>query len=246
MRQPYLMTTTGLLLMLGVVAGLILLRPRTTPESTAEPLPAVSSTAFRAVSVPAAPTGFALNIRAVNPARTRYVAPVSDGTFWLWEADGTPVGYIWSGPMGLWTYSADGSRVAGIYNGAAYVWSTREAAPLAYLPPSVPVDPRSVWPLVFSPDGRLLAAAGCESLNGRQRCAGTRVHLWDVEAGIVRFTWMEIPLTAITELTFNAEGTELRAIGCVRYESAVLGRCGQAYPGSVVWSTRTGRVVGGS
>jgi len=70
----------------------------------------------------------------------------------------------------------------------------------------------------------------------------------------VRFTWMEIPLTAITELTFNAEGTELRAIGCVRYESAVLGRCGQAYPGrcgqaypgSVVWSTRTGRVVGGS
>ena len=246
MRQPSLMTTTGLLLMLGVVAGLILLRPRTTLESTAEPLPAVSSTAFRAVSVPAAPTGFALNIRAVNPARTRYVAPVSDGTFWLWEADGTPVGYIWSGPMGLWTYSADGSRVAGIYNGAAYVWSTREAAPLAYLPPSVPVDPRSVWPLVFSPDGRLLAAAGCESLNGRQRCSGTRVHLWDVEAGIVRFTWMEIPLTAITELTFNAEGTQLQAIGCVRYESAVLGRCGQSYPGSVVWSTRTGRVVGGS
>jgi WD40 repeat protein len=246
MRQPSLMTTTALLLMLGVVAGLTLLRPRSAQEPTAEALPVAASTAFRAASAPAAPAGFTLNIRAVNPGRTRYVAPVSDGTFWLWEADGSPVGYIWSGPMGLWTYSADGSRVAGVYNGAAYVWSTRDAAPLAYLPPNVKVDARSVWPLVFSPDGRLLAAAGCESINQRQMCSGARVHLWDVEAGIVRFTWIEVPLAAVTALEFNDDGSELQAGGCVRYESVMLGRCGQAHPGSVVWSTGSGRVVGGS
>jgi WD40 repeat protein len=211
-------------------------------------LPPAASSPFQAASAarPSAPGGQALNIRASNPARTRYVAPVSDGTFWLWDSNGATVGYIWSGPMGLWTYSADGSRVAWVYNGAAYVWFTTDAAPLAYLPPSVPVDARSVWPLVFSPDGRLLAAAGCEAFTARQQCLKARVHLWDVDAGIVRFTWAEVPLVAITAMDFSEDGDTLRAAGCVAYQSALLGRCGEAHPGSVVWSTGTGRIVGGS
>jgi WD40 repeat protein len=193
---------------------------RAAPQNAEEYRLALSSLLHNANESRALPTfgGDAIYHVAYAPNGAQFVTDSSNNDVRVWSAAGGVLFVLHghSAPVDELRYSPDGTRIASASSdGTARIWDAATGRQLLMV--TVPRQEVSDVHLAFSPDGKLLAAAG-----GYHASA----HIWDIETGALRVT-LPTPMGADT-VEFSPDGRTLvttqRAEGMARIWDAVSGQ----------------------
>jgi WD40 repeat protein len=112
--------------------------------------------------------------------------------------------------IGNWALSPDGQIIAGASNQGVWLWNAKSGAQVARLEAGTS-GPLLIMPLVFSPDGKMLASLGCLAHDTTNACTKHGILLWNV----VSHTPLGPPLpgngSQVTQLAFSPDGKTLLA-----------------------------------
>ncbi|TAH53434.1 MAG: hypothetical protein EYC68_03410 [Chloroflexota bacterium] len=119
--------------------------------------------------------------------------------------------------------------------GELFLWDTATQQRIGELQGT----PFTVWRFVFSPDGKALAAWGCEKRDASATCTGRGIFLWNVE-NQQEIGKLELPTASIYSAAFSPDGKTLAGGSCAEWDE--IGYCikGKIF----LWDFKTKQSIG--
>jgi WD40 repeat protein/serine/threonine protein kinase len=112
--------------------------------------------------------------------------------------------------LGNWALSPDGQIIAGASSQIVWLWNAKTGAQVAQLEAGTS-GTLLIMPLVFSPDGKMLASVGCIAHDATNVCTKDGILLWNVVSHAPLGPPLAINGSRVTQLAFSPDGKTLLA-----------------------------------